>query len=73
MLFRSPAGQPDALGTERPLGKGAVGIERYLRQLKHIGYKGPLAVERETENAAERLRDLADGIALLDRVKAQIS
>jgi len=67
-----PAGQPDALGKERPLGKGAVNIERYLRQLKHVGYCGPLAVEREAEDPAERLRDLAAGIALVNRIKASL-
>ena len=67
-----PAGVPGALGTERALGTGSVGIERYLRKLKQIGYKGPLAIEREAENAAERLRDIASAIELLEKVKAAL-
>ena len=40
-------------------------MERYLRTLAEIGFRGPLNVERETENQQERLRDMAHGIALL--------
>jgi L-ribulose-5-phosphate 3-epimerase len=63
-----PKGQPDALGHERPLGKGAVGVENFLRQLKAVGYHGPLAIEREVENPAERLADIESGISLLRRL-----
>lgn len=56
---------PGALGRERPLGHGCVGIERYVRTLAEIGFRGPLNVEREAENQQERLRDMASGIALL--------
>jgi sugar phosphate isomerase/epimerase len=54
-----------ALGVERPLGKGAVGVERFLKQLRHVGYAGPLAIERETPDAAQRLRDIEDAVELL--------
>jgi sugar phosphate isomerase/epimerase len=64
-----PAGKPGALGTERPLGQGAVGIERFVCTLKEIGYSGPLTIERETDDQQQRLRDIAGAIALLDRVK----
>jgi sugar phosphate isomerase/epimerase len=60
-----PRETPGALGRERPLGEGSVGIERYVRTLAEIGFRGPLNVERETENQQERLRDMARGIALL--------
>jgi sugar phosphate isomerase/epimerase len=60
-----PPGVPGALGRERPLGDGAVGIARYVRTLAEIGFRGPLNVERETENQQERLRDMARGVALL--------
>jgi len=66
-----PKGQPDALGHERPLGKGAVGIENFLRQLKAVGYHGPLAIEREVENPAERIADIESGISLLRRLTAK--
>ena len=48
-------------------------MERYLRKLKQIGYKGPLAIEREAENAAERLRDIKAAIALLTEIKAGLA
>lgn len=65
-----PAGQPDALGEERALGAGAVGMERFLRQLTKVGYQGPLVIEREASDPARRLRDIATGIELLGRLKS---
>ncbi len=67
-----PADQPDALGTERTLGKGSVGIERFLRKLLQVGYKGPLAIEREAPNHAERMQDIATAVRVLDEVKRVI-
>lgn len=64
-----PAGVPGALGTERPLGQGAVGMERFLAKLKEVGYKGTLHVEREVENLDERLRDMKMGVELLTRLR----
>jgi sugar phosphate isomerase/epimerase len=58
-------GVAGALGRERPLGQGAVGIPLYVRTLEEIGFRGPLNVERETEDQQERLRDMARGIGLL--------
>jgi len=60
-----PADQPGALGTERPLGQGSVGIARFVATLAEIGFTGPLNVERETEDQAGRLRDIAAAIRLL--------
>lgn len=65
-----PKDKPGALGKERALGKGAVGIERFVRKLQDVGFKGPLNVEREAENQDERIRDMREGIALLKRVTA---
>ena len=62
-----PAGDPEALGVERPLGQGAVGIERFLTTLREIGFRGPLNIERETEDQAERWRDIAAAVRLLAR------
>jgi L-ribulose-5-phosphate 3-epimerase len=67
-----PANQPDALGAEKALGTGSVGMDRFLRQLVHIGYKGPLAVEREAHDPAERLRDIESGIRLLRELKPKV-
>jgi sugar phosphate isomerase/epimerase len=36
-----------SLGTEMPLGEGAVGMDRFVATLKKIGYTGPLTIERE--------------------------
>jgi sugar phosphate isomerase/epimerase len=63
-----PKGVPGALGTERPLGQGSVGMERFVATLREIGYTGPLNVEREVENQAERLRDMKMGLELLRRI-----
>lgn len=63
-----PKGVAGALGTERPLGQGAVGMEQFVRTLQEIGYQGTLNVEREIEDQAERLRDMGDGVRLLRRL-----
>ena len=52
--------RPGALGEERPLGEGSVGIERFVAELKRIGYRGPIAIERE---AGEQ--DLKSAVMLL--------
>ena len=59
------AGVEGALGRERPLGKGSVGIARFVETLRRAGFTGPLNVERETEDQDERFGDLAEGIRLL--------
>jgi sugar phosphate isomerase/epimerase len=41
-------------GQEVRLGDGDVGIERYLQTLKEIGYDGPLTIEREIPQEANR-------------------
>lgn len=64
-----PAGVAGALGTERPLGKGSVGIEKFVGTLKEIGFQGPLNVEREVENQEERLRDIR---AAVDWLKSMV-
>jgi sugar phosphate isomerase/epimerase len=63
-----PKGQPGALGTERPLGQGAVGMGRFIAKLKQIGYKNPLNIEREVPDHQERLRDMKMGVGLLSRL-----
>jgi sugar phosphate isomerase/epimerase len=65
-----PPQVPGALGKERPLGQGSVGMERFVATLRQIGYRGPLSVEREIEDQQERLRDVAMGISLLRRLGA---
>lgn len=65
-----PAGVAGALGKERPLGQGAVGMERLVRTLRDIGFRGPMNVEREAENQEERLRDVRDGVELIRKLTA---
>ena len=60
-----PRDRPDALGTERPLGEGAVGIERFVQTMKVCGYRGTVNVEREIEDQHQRLEDIRKAIQLL--------
>jgi len=64
------AGVAGALGVERALGTGDVGMARFVETLRKIGFPGPLNVERESENRDERLRDLGDGIRLVRALAA---
>jgi sugar phosphate isomerase/epimerase len=64
-----PKDRPEALGTEVPLGKGAVGMERFVNKLKEIGYTGPLTIEREIEDQKQRLEDIRGGVQLLTRLR----
>jgi sugar phosphate isomerase/epimerase len=64
-----PKGVPGALGEEKPLGQGAVGMERFIGKLKSIGFKGPLNVEREVPDQAQRLLDIAMGVKLLEKLR----
>jgi sugar phosphate isomerase/epimerase len=63
-----PKGVAGALGTERPLGQGAVGMERFIAKLKEIHYKGPLCIEREVHDKAERARDVQMAVTLLQKL-----
>lgn len=60
-----PPGVDGALGMERPLGEGSVGISRFVETLRQVGFTGPLNVERETPDQQARLRDLAEGVRLV--------
>lgn len=58
--------QPGSLGSERPLGQGSVGIPRFVGKLKEIGFRGPLNIEREAENQAERIADIRRAVPYLN-------
>jgi L-ribulose-5-phosphate 3-epimerase len=64
-----PKGSPGALGEEKPLGQGSVGMERFVDKLKSIHFRGPLNIEREVSDQAQRLRDVAMGVKLLERLR----
>lgn len=64
-----PKDQPAALGTERPLGQGSVGLERFINKLKAAGYRGPLSIEREVEDQEQRRRDIRAAVRLLEQLR----
>ena len=76
-----PPKDPDALGTEMPLGQGAVGMDRFVDKLKQIGFKGPLVIEREVsldqdmddrhKEGLSHHEDIRDAIRLLERLRAK--
>jgi sugar phosphate isomerase/epimerase len=63
-----PKGVPGALGMEKALGQGSVGMDRFIGKLRQIHYKGPLCVEREVHDRDERARDVRSGIDLLRKL-----
>jgi L-ribulose-5-phosphate 3-epimerase len=60
-----------ALGVEKRLGDGAVGMEQFINKVKQLGYTGILAIEREVEDPEQRKRDLRHGVELLQRLRRQ--
>lgn len=58
-----------SLGTERPLGEGAVGMEQFINKLRQVGYKGTLNIEREIEDQEQKKRDMRNGVQLLERLR----
>ncbi|MDB4645151.1 sugar phosphate isomerase/epimerase, partial [Rubripirellula sp.] len=63
----------DTWGAEVPLGKGDVGMEKYLLTLKEIGYEGPLTIEREIPQDPERqMAEIGQAIELLTTLRAGI-
>ena len=64
-----PKNSPGALGTEKPLGQGDVGMRRLLWHLHEANYRGPLTIERETHDPDQRLRDIETGIKVLRDAK----
>ncbi len=60
-------------GAEVALGDGQVNIETYLQTLKEIGYDGPLTIEREIPQDAERQKhEIGQAIKLLTRLRTKI-
>jgi sugar phosphate isomerase/epimerase len=65
-----PKDRPGLLGTERALGQGSVGIERFVGTLRELGFPGPLNIEREVDDRDEWLADIRQAIQLLQRLVA---
>lgn len=60
-------------GAEVPLGDGDVGMETYLRTLDELGYHGPLTIEREIPEEADRQKaDIGQASKLLEDLRAKI-
>jgi len=59
---------PGSLGTERPLGQGSVGMERFVATLREIGFQGSLNIEREVESQTARIADMRMGAELLSKL-----
>lgn len=64
-----PKDVPGALGTERPLGQGSVGMPRFVAKLKEIGYKGTMNIEREIEDLEQRYADMKMAVGLLESLR----
>jgi sugar phosphate isomerase/epimerase len=60
-------------GSEVALGDGDVGMERYLRTLDKVGYRGPLTIEREIPQEPDRQKaEIGRALKLLRELKAKI-
>jgi sugar phosphate isomerase/epimerase len=60
-----PTDKPGALGTEKPLGQGAVNIPRFIEKLREIGYDGQVNIEREGTSPEQWRRDVRAAVTLL--------
>jgi sugar phosphate isomerase/epimerase len=56
---------PGNWGEEVPLGQGQVNIRQFVKTLQKVGYRGPLCIEREVGDQAQRVGDINDGIRFL--------
>ncbi len=62
-----------AWGEEVPLGDGEVDIPLYLRTLEEIGYRGPLTIEREIPEEADRQKqEIEHATTLLRQLRREI-
>lgn len=59
------------LGTETPLGKGEVGIKRFIQTLIDLKYKGPLTIEREITGPQQK-KDIIKARKLLERIRDKL-
>ncbi len=59
----------DELGEQTPLGHGRVDFKRVISDLKALGYRGPLTLERECSDEAEQLADLKAAIEMLQPLR----
>ena len=65
-----PKGVTGALGTEKPLGQGSVGMADFINKLKEIGYRGTLNIEREGQSPEQWQQDVKMAVRLLEQLRA---
>ena len=63
--------EKDQLGTEMPLGKGDVGMKRFIQTLADLKYTGPLTIEREITGPQQK-KDIVKARKLLERIRAKV-
>jgi len=59
------------MGEETPLGEGEVNIRALIPKLYHLGYRGPLTIEREISGDAQ-VADIKRAAALLEDIRATL-
>lgn len=59
---------PGQWGEEVPLGEGEVNIAAFLQALAEVEFDGPLSVEREVGDQQGRVRDVAHGLTVVNRL-----
>jgi L-ribulose-5-phosphate 3-epimerase len=64
-----PKGVAGALGSERPLGSGDVGMPQFIAKLKQVGYTGILSIEREIEDEEQKKADMRAAVKLLEQLR----
>ncbi len=63
---------PDKLGEEVLMGKGVVDFRKVFTKLHHLGYKGPVAIERET-SGAQQVADVRQEKLFLEHVLREVT
>lgn len=61
---------PGTWGTEVPLGEGQTNTRAVLATLIKVGYCGPLCIEREVGDQADRFKDIEHGVKFLQTALA---
>ncbi|MBC7926236.1 MAG: sugar phosphate isomerase/epimerase [Bryobacteraceae bacterium] len=65
--------KPGSLGTEMPLGEGAVGIDRFVETLRKIGYTSPLVMEREVSLDQDMDDRHKEGVSHHEDIRAAVA
>jgi len=68
---RSPVSGSGFLGSECALGEGEVDFPAFLGQLKRMGYRGSLTIEREEPDLQQKKADIRTAITRLKQWKAE--